>query len=95
MCRPRTDEPAARWVKDLKRPATRCVDDLPARDLAVEGRNERGAGSAVWRTVAEIAIALLGSALVNGLPSVTVAAWRRKRRGARGPRRPLRRRLSA
>jgi hypothetical protein len=30
-------------VKDLKRPAPECVDELPASDLAVERRNQRGA----------------------------------------------------
>jgi hypothetical protein len=40
----------------------------------LNGATSVAPGSAVWRTVAEIAIGRLGSALVSGLPSVTVAA---------------------
>ena len=39
-----------------------------------KGATSVAPGSALCRTVAEIAIGLLGSASVNGLPSVTVAA---------------------
>ena len=40
----------------------------------LNGATSVAPGSAVCRTVAEIAIGRFGSALVSGLPSVTVAA---------------------
>jgi hypothetical protein len=40
----------------------------------LKGATSVAPGSAVCRTVAEIAIGVLGSALVSGMPSVTVAA---------------------